>query len=221
MRKRTSSLLTATLVFASMGALSSSARAQAWHYPTYQPPVIATREFNFGVSGSDAYGTTGIFQWREGIGPDTHLNLDVGFASPSGSTGFLIGGGIGQRILRATPDTPIDMVLTGGIYGEFGVKPNYVRIPLGVSVGHRFPIQGTRTALTPYVHPRLSLDACVSDCHGIGTDVNVNFDIGADFEATRVLSLRGALTVGGVGAGSSKVGFGFGLVFRPATLGRR
>ena len=95
------------------------------------------------------------------------------------------------------------------------------RIPLGVSVGHRFPIEGTKTAITPYVHPRLSLDACVSDCGPIGTDLKVNFDVGADFEATRVLSLRGALTVGGVGAGDSKVGFGFGLVFHPATLSRR
>jgi len=222
MRKRTSSVFTAALVAASMASLAPRANAQAWLYPTYQPPIIATREFNFGVSGASDYGTTGIFQWREGIGPDTHLGLDVGFASPSGgNTGFLIGGGIGQRIMRATADTPIDMLLTGGIYGEFGVKPNYVRIPLGVSVGHRFPIQGTKTAITPYVHPRLSLDACVSDCFGTGTDLKVNFDIGADFQATPVLSLRGALTVGGVGAFDSKVGFGFGLVFHPATLSRR
>jgi hypothetical protein len=208
-------------------AAAPRAQAQAWHYPAFQPPSIATREFNFAVAGGDVYGTTGIFQWREGIGPDTHLSLDLGFADADfGDTGFLIGGGIGQRLMRSTPETPIDLVLTGGLYGEFGVKPSFVRIPIGVAVGHRFPIQGTTTAITPFVHPRLSIDACLSDCdlgfgQDIGTKVKVNFDFGADFEVTRTLSLRGALTVGGISEFDSKVGFGFGLAFRPATLSTR
>lgn len=216
MHKRSSSLTAALIAGAAVLLTSSTARAQAWLYPAFQPPTISTREFNFAVAGASDYGTTGVFQWREGIGPDTHLSMDIGFASPNGGdTGFLIGGGIGQRIMRSTPDTPLDLVLTGGLYGEFGVKPSLVRLPLGVSVGHRFPIEGTKTAITPYVHPRLSIDMCASDCAGIGTKVKVNFDFGADFEVTRALSLRGALTVGGVSAFDSKVGFGFGLAFHP------
>ncbi|HEU4642936.1 MAG TPA: hypothetical protein VFS44_10825 [Gemmatimonadaceae bacterium] len=216
MHKRSSSLAAAFAAGAAILLASSSAQAQAWHYPAFQPPTISTREFNFAVAGGGDYGTTGVFQWREGIGPDTHLSMDIGFADPDfGDTGFLIGGGIGQRIMRATAETPIDLVLTGGLYGEFGVKPSIIRLPLGVSVGHRFPIEGTKTAITPYVHPRLSIDMCASDCEGIDTKVKVNFDFGADFEVTRQLSLRGAFTVGGVSEADSKVGFGFGLAFHP------
>lgn len=233
MQKRLSKLIAAFAAGAATVFTAPEAPAQAWHYPAFQPPTIATREFNFAVAGGDDYGTTGIFQWREGIGPDTHLSLDVGFADPDfRDTGFLIGGGIGQRIMRATQDTPIDMVLTGGIYGEFGIKPSFFRLPIGIAVGHRFPLQGTTTAITPFVHPRLSIDACISDCDrfgaDLGTKLKVNFDFGADFEVTRTLSLRGAITVGGVGQlgpreGSfdSKVGFGFGFAFRPASIGGR
>lgn len=224
MHKRTSSLVAALVAGIATIPMAASARAQAWHYPAFQPPTIATREFNFAVAGGGDYGTTGLFQWREGIGPDTHLSLDAGFADADfGDTGFLLGGGIGQRLMRATSETPIDMILTGGIYGEFGIKPSFIRLPVGVVVGHRFPIEGSSMAITPYVHPRVSIDACLSDCDrfggdDIGTKVKVNFDIGADFEITRTLSLRGALTVGGVSVFESQAGFGFGLAFHPGSV---
>ena len=216
MSKRTTSL--AAVLFAGIATISTAAdaSAQAWHYPAFQPPTIASREFNFAIAGGGDYGTSGLFQWREGIGPDTHFSLDVGFADPDfGDAGFLIGGGLGQRIIRSTQDTPIDVIFTGGVYGEFGSNLSFVRIPIGAVVGHRFPIEGSKTAITPYVHPRISLDACVSDCHGLDTKVKLNFDIGADFEVTPKLSLRGAILVGGVSAFDSQAGFGFGVAFHP------
>lgn len=216
MSKRTSNLVAALVAGVASISTAASAHAQAWHYPAFQPPTIATREFNFAIAGGGDYGTSGLFQWREGIGPDTHVSLDAGFGDPDYSdAGFLIGGGIGQRIMRSTADTPIDVILTGGIYGEFGMSQSFVRIPIGAVVGHRFPITGSKTAITPYVHPRISLDACVSDCGGLGTKVKLNFDLGADFEVTQKLSLRGAILVGGVSAGDSQAGFGFGVAFHP------
>lgn len=201
--------------------LAGAAGAQAWHYPAFQPPTISTREFTFAVAGGGDYGTAGLAQWREGIGPNTHLGFDVGFDSPSGSsTLFMLGGGIGQRLMRSTQEMPLDLVLTAGLYGAFSSDVSYIRIPVGVAVGHSFPLQGGME-LTPYVAPRLSVDACVSDCFGAGTDLNVNFDIGVDWKLNPVLSLRGALTVGAVGNGPSQTGFGLGLAFRPESSGPR
>jgi hypothetical protein len=214
------------IVAAVMGAAAVTAaplRAQAWHYPSFQPPTIVTREFNFAVAGGgDVYGTTGIAQWREGIGPETHLEFEIGFADPGGAgdTGFIIGGGIGQRVLRATPDIPLDMVFTGGLYGDFAGDVSFIRLPVGVSIGHRFALQRSRAAIIPYAHPRFSVDFCASDCAGIGTELKLNFDFGADFEVTRMLSLRGLITVGGVSEGESEVGFGLGLAIRPTPLRR-
>lgn len=193
-----------------------AARAQAWHYPAFQPPVVSVREFNFAVAGGGDYGTTGLFQWREGLSPDTHLGFDFGFDSPSGgSTLVLLGGAIGQSLMHATQQTPIDLMLTGGIYGAFSSDYSVVRLPIGVSVGHRFPLQGGM-ALTPFAAPRLSIDVCASHCFGEGTNVNVNFDMGVDWDITSILALRGAFTVGAVGAGPSKTGFGLGLAFHPS-----
>lgn len=219
MNRRTSTFIAVLVAAAASTTLTGRANAQAWHYPAFQTPEVSTREFNFAVAGGGDYGTTGLVQWREGIGPDTHIGFDLGFASPSGggSTGFLIGAGIGQQLVRSTQDMPIDLMLTGGLYGDFSSDVGFLRIPIGVVAGHRFALQHGM-ALTPYAAPRLSIDACVSSCHGEGTDANVNFDIGLNWDVNTMLALRGALTVGAVGAGPSQTGFGFGLVFRPATV---
>ncbi len=218
MNRKMSTVIAVLVAAAASTTLPGRVSAQAWHYPAFQLPEVSTREFNFAVAGGGDYGTTGLVQWREGLGPDTHIGFDLGFVSPSGlSTGFLIGAGIGQQLIRSTQEMPIDLMLTGGLYGDFSSDIGFLRIPIGVVAGHRFPLQGGM-ALTPYAAPRLSIDACVSSCNGMGTNANVNFDIGLDWSINSMLSLRGALTVGAVGDFASKTGFGFGLAFRPQTI---
>src|SRR6185437_578489 len=109
MNRKTSTLIAVLVAAAASTTFTGRANAQAWHYPAFQLPEVSTREFNFAVAGGGDYGTTGLVQWREGIGPDTHIGFDVGFASPSfgprdNSTGFLIGAGIGQQLVRSTVD---------------------------------------------------------------------------------------------------------------------
>ncbi|MBK5187354.1 MAG: hypothetical protein JJD97_03865 [Gemmatimonadaceae bacterium] len=198
---------------------ASSASAQAWHYPTMQTPDISTRDFTFLVAGGGDYGTSGVAQWREGIAPDAMVNFDVGVATPTGNTMFLVGAGLGYGLLKATQEMPLDLILTGGLYGAFGTQ-SYIRVPFGVVAGHHFPLAGALT-LTPFVSPRLSVDVCASDCHGIGTDLKLNFDIGASLDVTRSFAIRSALTVGGVSAGDSQTSFGIGVVYRPDMAPRR
>jgi hypothetical protein len=192
---------------------AGSASAQAWHYPTLQTPDISTRDFGFLVAGGGDYGTSGVAQWREGISSDAMVNFDVGFASPTNHTLFLAGAGFGYGLLKATQETPIDLILTGGLYGAFGTG-SYVRIPVGVVAGHHFPLGGV-LVLTPFVSPRLSVDVCASDCGSAGTDLKLNFDIGASLDVSRSIAVRSALTIGGIGVGSSQTAFGIGVVYRP------
>jgi hypothetical protein len=218
MNRRMLTCFAALVAAAASLTVTGRANAQAWHYPAFQTPEVSQREFNFAVAGGSDYGTTGLVQWREGLGPDTHIGFDLGFASPSGlSTGFLLGAGIGQQLVRSTVDMPIDLMLTGGLYGDFSSDVGFLRIPIGVVAGHKFPLQHGM-ALTPYAAPRLSIDACVSSCNGQGTTANVNFDLGLNWDINSMLALRGALTVGAVGDFPSKTGFGFGLAFHPATI---
>ncbi|HEY2897972.1 MAG TPA: hypothetical protein VGJ12_12610 [Gemmatimonadaceae bacterium] len=204
---------------------ASTASAQAWHYPTLQTPEISTRDFTFLVAGGGDYGTSAVAQWREGFAPDFMANFDVGVATPTDNTKFLAGAGLGYLLMRSTQQTPIDLLLTGGLYGAFGSQ-SFIRIPIGVVAGHRFPLAGN-LALTPFVSPRLSVDVCASKCRpnpdfdGIGTNLKLDFDIGAGLDVTSSIGIRAALTIGGVSSGDSQTAFGVGLTYRPNMAPRR
>jgi hypothetical protein len=208
-----------TIACAAVAFGASTASAQAWHYPTLQIPEISSRDFTFLVAGGGDYGTSAVAQWREGLAPDVMVNFDVGVATPTDNTKFLAGAGLGYTLMRSTKETPIDLLLTGGLYGAFGDQ-SFVRIPVGVVAGHRFPLSGG-LSLTPFVSPRLSVDVCASQCGNIGTDLKLNFDIGAALDVTRTIGIRAALTVGGVSAGESQTAFGIGLTVRPNMAPRR
>jgi len=217
----TRSLLAKAVVVAGAAlALGANAvSAQAWHYPTLQTPEISTRDFTFLVAGGGDYGTSAVAQWREGFASDFMANFDIGVATPTDNTKFLAGAGLGYSLLRSTQETPIDLLLTGGLYGAFGTQ-SFIRIPVGVVAGHRFPLAGA-LALTPFVSPRLSIDACASDCYGIGTDLKLDFDLGASLDVTSSIGIKAALTIGGVSSGDSQTGFGIGLTYRPNMAPRR
>jgi hypothetical protein len=212
---RTRSLFVKTFAAACAAVLVSAgaASAQAWHYPSLQVPTISSRDFQVLVAGGGDYGTSFVGQWREGLAPDVMMNFDVGLATPGNTTLFLAGAGVGYTLMKSTEEVPIDLMLTGGLYGAFG-NGSLVRIPVGVVAGHYFPLSGG-LAVTPFVSPRVSIDVCASDCGDEGTDVNLNFDIGARLDVTKTIGVTAALTVGGLGAGNSQTAFGVGVVYRP------
>lgn len=208
-------------IVALMAAVPAAAEAQAWAYPSFQPPRVANREFNFGVADAGDAGTSLIFQWREGVTPRGQLSLDVGFADPDGKGNgkLLLGGQFGAMLNEARADMPLDFLLTGGINFAVGDGSDLIRIPFGVSIGHRFPLD-EGFAITPYVHPRVSLDVC-TDCGGHDeTDLGIDFDLGASFEVTRQLSFRVSALLGGSDTFGDSDGFGLSLVWSPPSLSR-
>jgi hypothetical protein len=210
-----------SLAFACTVLTAAPVAAQGWNYPSFRHPQIMSREFNFALADGGDAGTALVFQWREGFGIRTELNLDVGFADPDNDDSrFVIGGGFGHRLTTATPDMPLDVLLTAGIYAAFGDPSNLIRVPLGVSVGHRFPLEGTM-AVTPYVHPRVSIDFCSECFAGDDTELSINFDLGVDLELSRQLSLRFAALFAGGDVFGDEDGFGISLAWKPAALSPR
>jgi hypothetical protein len=204
------------VVALSLGA-AGAAEAQAWNYPALQHPHIVRREYTFNVaSGGDA-GTALWAQWREGLQPNLQLNVEGGFADPDGGdTRAFLGGGLAFGIARASQTQPLDALLTAGAYVSFGDKLTALRLPIGVSLGHRFQLQQSPVAITPFIHPRISIDILSGDnAPEDETDIALNFDLGADFELNRNLSLRAAILIPG-GDHFDDTGFGFGLGWRPA-----
>lgn len=198
-------------------ASASSAGAQAWAYPSFQPPRVAVREYNFGVGDAGGPGISLVLQWREQSGPRSQFSFDVGIADTDRRDIDLIAfGGIGAatRLGSATSEVPLDFLLTGGIYLAIG-DGTLLRLPVGLSMGHRFDLE--RMALTPYMHPRLSLDMC-SGCGG--SDLALTLDLGLNFEVSRTLAIRGAVVLTGTDSFDGD-GFGLSLAWTPPALARR
>jgi hypothetical protein len=197
---------------------AARSNAQAWAYPSFQPPRVITREYNFGIADTDRGGSSLVFQWREQSGPATQFSFDVGIADTEGRDSDLIAfGGIGlaHRLSAATNEVPIDFLLTGGVYLAIG-DGTFFRLPVGLSLGHRFVLDGAM-ALTPYLHPRVSLDVC-NDCGG--SDIGLTFDLGANFELSRTVSIRAAAVFSGSDSFDGD-GFGISLAWTPPSLARR
>ena len=218
---RTSAIL--ALAFGGATLTPVAASAQAWAYPSFQHPRVASREFNFGVADAGRAGTSLIFQWREGLTPRTQLSLDVGFADPDGEGNgkLLLGGQFAGTITEATAELPLDFLLTGGLNLAVGDGSDLIRVPFGVSIGHRFPLE-EGFAVTPYIHPRISLDFC-TDCGGPDdddseVDLGIDFDLGVNFEVTRNLAFRLSALFGGSDSLGDHDGFGLSLAWSPAAL---
>jgi hypothetical protein len=212
--------ITVTAALASAVA-ARDASAQAWSYPALQPPRVTEREYNFAVGDAGSAGTMLLFQWREGYGVRSQLSMDVGIADPDRPRSelvFFLGGQYAYQLARAASDQPLDFLLTLG--ANLAVTNfTLVRIPAGVSLGHRFDLEGN-LALTPFVHPRVSLDLCGGGgCNG-GSDLSLVFDVGANFEVSRNLALRAAATFGGRDRFEDD-GFAISLAWSPPGLARK
>ncbi len=206
----------ATIMVLVTGATPAGAQSI---YPSFQQPRVVSREFNFAIAdGADI--TPLIFQWREATAPGTQLSLDLGLADPDvqgADLFFMVGGQYARMITQARADMPLDIMLTVGLFTLFGNDVTALGVPVGVSVGHRFPITGTSMAITPYVHPRVSLDY-VSLGDVDETDINIGFDLGGSLELTPQLALRISAMLGGEGPLGDDDAIGFSLAWTPRGL---
>ncbi|WP_411281507.1 autotransporter outer membrane beta-barrel domain-containing protein [Gemmatimonas sp.] len=202
--------------------VTQRADAQASNYPSLQVPTASTRDYTAAVSSGA--GTTALFQWREGWAPRKHWQLDAGLIDRKGSDNLslFVGGGIGQEIARAKGDQPLDLLFTAGAGAAFGGGYTLVRIPVGVSIGHTFDLE-QGMAITPYVHPRASLDLASSGGRdgGSQSEVSLNFDLGVNFQVNSQFAVRAAAAFTGSELAGAQDTFAIGFNWTPAPLSRR
>ena len=202
-------------------AVTERADAQASNYPSMQVPTASTRDYTAAVSSGA--GTTALFQWREGWAARKHWQLDAGLIDRKGSDNLslFVGGGIGQELTRAKGDQPLDMLFTVGAGAAFGGGYTLVRIPVGVSIGHTFDLE-QGMAVTPYVHPRASLDlASGGGRNGSQSEVSLNFDLGVNFQVNSQFGVRAAAAFTGSELAGAQDTFAIGFNWTPAPLARR
>jgi hypothetical protein len=211
----------AALIAATLPGVAS---AQAFEYPSFQlPRVVEGREYNFAFADGENSQSL-IFQWREGYGPGSQLSFDAGFADvENGDPAVLVGGQYAQQLVTADASIPLDFALTvGANLGIFTGEPNgvLVRVPLGVAIGRTFVIDApTGFAITPFVHPRASLDYLSADRFEDNTDLGITLDLGASFQITPGFAGRLAFTLGGNDFPRGDA-FGLSLALTPGAIRR-
>jgi hypothetical protein len=203
-------------------AAGREVRAQALNYPALQVPSVSNRDYTAAVVGNA--GTMMMFQWREEVSAKLHVGFDLGLYDPvrRGERTAIFGAvNLGRDLLRATSEQPLDILLTGGAGVSIASGRNGVRLPVGVSVGHTFELE-YGMAVTPFVHPRASIDLCAS-CSAGGRsqrEVSLNFDVGASFDFNQRLSARVAALFSGADRFGAGDAISVGLTWTPDGLRR-
>jgi hypothetical protein len=162
-----------------LAGVAGTSAAQETGTPIFKAPYRAFENHEFGGSFSDYEAVSGAVEGFYYYGKDQNdFGLRAGIADPSGSgdTRFLLGGSFRTRVISYSESFPLDGALTLGLGTNLGSGDDFFLIPLGVSLGRRFDMEGSNTTFTPYVHPVLvpvfgAGDSDVEFALGLGVDI--------------------------------------------------
>lgn len=196
------SLCGGILAFVLLVGLASPSAAQETGTPIFMAPYRAFDNHEFGAALSDTEGISFALEgfYRYGRGPnDFGVNLGFADVEGGGDAVVLIGGDFRTRVVSYSESFPLDGALTLGFGGAFGEGDDLFRIPLGISLGRRFDLEGSNTTFTPYVHPVL-----VPRFGGPDDDVEFALGLGVDIRFSERWAVRASGGLGdieGVGVG--------------------
>ncbi len=183
------------LVVALVGLGTVDLAAQETGTPIFKAPYRAFTNHEFGASLSDPgsradFALEGFYSYGRG---NNDFGIRGGFADGAGGldTRFLLGGNFRTRVVSYSESFPLDGALTVGLGTELGDGPDIFLLPVGISLGRRFELEGSRTTFTPYAHPVL-----VPTFGGGDDDVNFALGLGVDVRFSDSWAVRAS---GGLG----------------------
>jgi len=182
-------------VAAMVSLWSGNLAAQATGTPIFKAPYRAFDTHEFGASLSDPgtavdFALEGFYSYGRGT---NDFGLRAGFADGAGDldTRILLGGDFRTRVLSYSESFPLDGALTVGFGTQIGDGPDLFFLPVGVSLGRRFELEGSNTTFTPYAHPVI-----VPTFGGGDDDVNFALGLGVDIRFSESWAVRAS---GGLG----------------------
>ncbi len=178
------------LVVVVLAAAAGRAAAQETGTPVFRAPYRAFTTHEFGAtlsfpSGAPDFAIEGFYSYGHGA---YDLGIRGGFEDvPGGDTRVLLGGDFRTRILNASDRFPLDGALTLGLGLNAGSGPDVVYIPVGLSLGRRFLLEGSKTSFVPYVEPVVvpALSSGNSNLDfALGFGVDIRFSNTIDFRVS-------------------------------------
>jgi hypothetical protein len=168
--------------------------AQETGTPVFKAPYRSFDRHEFGASLSDPGEGAGIALegfYRFGKNAND-FSVRAGVAdSDADDNTFLIGGDFRTQVVNYSESFPLDGALTIGFGGIFGTDQEDVfLLPVGISLGRRFDIEGSTTTFVPYVHPNLV------PVFGGGDDLQFTLGLGVDVRFGEQWAVRAS---GGLG----------------------
>jgi hypothetical protein len=170
--------------------VAGRAAAQETGTPVFRAPYRAFTTSEFGAtlsfpSGAPDFALEGFYSYGHGA---YDLGIRGGFENiPGGDTRVLLGGDFRTRILNASDRFPLDGALTLGLGLNAGSGPDVVYIPVGLSLGRRFLLEGSKTSFVPYVEPVVvpALSSGNSNLDfALGFGVDIRFSNTIDFRVS-------------------------------------
>jgi hypothetical protein len=188
----------AVLVLLAAGA--GAASAQETGTPVFKAPYRAFQAHEFGANlsfpeGPADFGLEGFYTYG-------YNRFDIGLrggivsydaAVGDDDTKIALGASFRARVVEATQTFPLDGALTIGIGTQFGEGTDFVLIPVGISLGRRLQLEGSRVSFVPYVHPVL-----VPTLGGGDSEVNFALGLGADIRFSDTIDLRVSAGIGDI-----------------------
>ena len=192
-----------TVLACCLVALVGAAPAHAQVFGQFTPAHPITDGDNlFGgylLVGDDTIGLLGQFRFTSS--EELNWGLQAGFEDPEGADAIIdVGGDFRYIFHREDPEFPLDVAFGGAVGFGFGDNVTLIDIAPGLYYSHRFPLEGSEGAISPYGSilldiQHVSIDTPVGDEDDTDLDVIARF--GAEWEATRKLHLMAELQVGG------------------------
>jgi len=183
------------LAVALLAGVAGTSAAQETGTPVFKAPYRAFNSHELGVSLSDpgegvSLALEGFYRYGRGA---NDFSVRGGFADLSGSGGtrVLLGGDFRTQVVSYSESFPLDGSLTLGLGANVGDGRDRYYVPIGISLGRRFDLEGSNTTFVPYAHPVI-----VPTFGGGDSDVNFALGLGVDIRFSEQWAIRAS---GGLG----------------------
>ncbi len=183
------------LAVALLAGVTGTSAAQETGTPVFKAPYRAFNSHELGVSLSDpgegvSLALEGFYRYGRGA---NDFSVRGGFADLSGSGGtrVLLGGDFRTQVVSYSESFPLDGSLTLGLGANVGDGRDRYYVPIGISLGRRFDLEGSNTTFVPYAHPVI-----VPTFGGGDSDVNFALGLGVDIRFSEQWAIRAS---GGLG----------------------